>query len=78
MKRVTQLFVATALAALLSPAVASSAPRLYIGFHDDPNFRYEERRAEMLDQVKSTNATIVRTLVTWAIVAPTRPADAAD
>lgn len=78
MKRATQLFVVAALAALLSPAVASSAPRLYVGFHDDPNFRYEERRAEMLDQVKSTNATIVRTLVTWAIVAPTRPADAAD
>ena len=78
MKRATQLFVVAALAALLSPAVASSAPRLYVGFHDDPNFRYEERRTDMLDQVKSTNATIVRTLVTWAIVAPTRPANAAN
>jgi hypothetical protein len=51
---------------------------MYVGFHDDPNFRYEERRTEMLDQVRGTNATIVRTLVTWSIVAPTRPANAAD
>ena len=51
---------------------------MHVGFHDDPNFRYEERRAEMLDQARDTNATIVRTLVTWANVAPTRPANAAD
>jgi hypothetical protein len=51
---------------------------MYVGFHDDPNFRYEERRTEMLDQVRSTNATIVRTLVTWANVAPTRPRNAAN
>jgi hypothetical protein len=77
-RRVTQLFFLGALAALLSPAVASAAPRMYVGFHDDPNFRYEERRAEMLDQVRGTHATIIRTLVTWANVAPTRPANAAD
>jgi cellulase (glycosyl hydrolase family 5) len=77
-RRVTLLYLFAALAALLSPAVASAAPRMYVGFHDDPNFRYEERRAEMLDQVRSTHATIVRTLVTWANVAPKRPANAAD
>ncbi|MGZ8698081.1 MAG: cellulase family glycosylhydrolase, partial [Gaiellaceae bacterium] len=78
MRRVTQLFLLVALAALLSPAVASAAPRMHVGFHDDPNFRYETRRAEMLDQAKSANATIVRTLVTWANIAPTRPANASD
>ena len=78
MRRVTQLFLLAALAALLSPAVASAAPRMYVGFHDDPNFRYETRRAEMLDQAKAANATIVRTLVTWANIAPTRPAKASD
>ena len=78
MRRVTQLFLFVALAALLSPAVASAAPRMYVGFHDDPNFRYETRRAEMLDQARDANATIVRTLVTWANVAPSRPANASD
>jgi hypothetical protein len=51
---------------------------MWIGFHDDPSFRYDERRTEMLDQARDANATIVRTLVTWANVAPTRPANAAD
>ena len=51
---------------------------MYVGFHDDPNFRYEERRADMLDQARAANATIVRTLVTWANVAPTRPANASN
>ena len=51
---------------------------MHVGFHDDPNFRYEERRTEMLDQARAANTTIVRTLVTWANVAPTRPANAAN
>jgi hypothetical protein len=75
---VKQVFLYAAFAALLTPAVANAAPRMYVGFHDDPNFRYEERRADMLDQAQSTNATIVRTLVTWANVAPTRPANASN
>lgn len=78
MKRFVQYLLALSALVLLVPAVAGAAPRMYVGFHDDPNFRYEERRTEMLDQVKSTNATIVRTLVTWAIVAPTRPRNAAN
>ncbi len=78
MKRALQLFVVAALGALLAPAFASAAPRMHVGFHDDPNFRYEERRTEMLDQARAANTTIVRTLVTWANIAPTRPANAAD
>ncbi|MDX6437652.1 MAG: hypothetical protein QOF45_235 [Gaiellaceae bacterium] len=78
MRRITKLYLVAAFAALLSPALANAAPRMYVGFHDDPNFRYEERRTEMLDQVRGTHATIIRTLVTWANVAPTRPANAAD
>jgi hypothetical protein len=77
-RRATRFIFLATLAALLAPVVASAAPRMYVGFHDDPNFRYEERRAEMLDQARGTHATIVRTLVTWANVAPTRPANAAD
>ena len=53
MKRVLQLFVLAAIGALLVPALATAAPRMYVGFHDDPNFRYEARRAGMLDQARS-------------------------
>ena len=75
MKRMTKLYLVAAFAALLTPALANAAPRMYVGFHDDPNFRYEERRTDMLDQVRSTHATIVRTLVTWPNIAPSRPGE---
>ena len=78
MKRLTKLYLVAAFVALLTPSLANAGPRMYVGFHDDPNFRYETRRAEMLNQVRSTHATIVRTLVTWPTIAPTRPANAAD
>jgi hypothetical protein len=74
-KRVTQLFLVAALVALLSPAAASSAPRMYVGFHDDVAFRWNANRTEVLDQARSANATIVRTLVDWSKTAPTRPAN---
>jgi hypothetical protein len=77
-KRVLQLFAVAALGVLLAPALASAAPRMHVGFHDDPNFKWEQRRTLMLDQARDANATIVRTLVTWADVAPTRPANAAN
>ena len=73
MKRLVLFLLAASVAACSSPALAGAAPRMYVGFHDDPNFRYEERRAAMLDQARAANTTIVRTLVTWANVAPTRP-----
>ena len=78
MKRVTQLFLVAALAALLSPAVASSAPRMYVGFHDDVAFRWNDNRTQVLDQARGANATIVRTLVDWSKTAPRRPANAAN
>ena len=78
MKRVLQLLLVSALAALFVPGVAKSAPRMWVGFHDDVNFRYQSNREAMLDQARATNMTIARTLVTWSIIAPTRPANAAN
>ncbi|HWG56970.1 MAG TPA: cellulase family glycosylhydrolase, partial [Gaiellaceae bacterium] len=77
MKRLVQILVAACVVGLLAP-VASAAPRMYVGFHDDPNLRYAANRAATLDQVQASNATVVRTLVTWAHVAPKRPANAAN
>ncbi|MGH3070657.1 MAG: hypothetical protein ACRDNB_00115, partial [Gaiellaceae bacterium] len=78
MRRVTLLFLVAALAALLSPAVASSAPRMYVGFHDDVAFRWNANRSQVLGQARSANATIVRTLVDWSKTAPTRPRNASN
>ena len=78
MKRILQVLVVALLASLLVPAFATAAPRMYVGFHDDPNFRYEENRHAVLDQARDARTTIVRTLVTWANVAPKRPANPTD
>ena len=78
MRRVPFLFLVAALAALLSPAVASSAPRMHVGFHDDVNFRFIDSRTDVLDQAREANTTIVRTLVDWSKTAPTRPSSASD
>jgi hypothetical protein len=68
----------SASAALLSPPTASSAPRMYVGFHDDVAFRWNANRTEVLGQARGANATIVRTLVDWSKTAPTRPANATN
>lgn len=78
MKRLVQFLVAACVVSLLTPALAFGDARMYVGFHDDPNFRYEENRAAVLDQASAANATVVRTLVTWANVAPKRPRNAAN
>ena len=78
MRRLVRFLLVASVASLLVPAFAAAGPRMYVGFHDDPNFRYEENRQAVLDQARDANTTIVRTLVTWANIAPTRPADPAD
>ncbi len=72
------LIAAILIAAALAP-VAASADKMWIGFHDDPVFRYDESRATELEVANVTNhSSVTRTLVTWANVAPDRPANARD
>ena len=72
------IIVAILVAAILVP-VAASADRMWVGFHDDPILRYDPDRQSEIDVATVTNkASILRTLVTWADVAPTKPAKAAD
>ena len=72
------LIAAILVAAVLAP-VALSADRMWIGFHDDPVLRWDADRATELDNATATNnASIVRTVVTWKDVAPTKPANAAN
>lgn len=76
-----RLALAGCLVMLVAAAVASLARadnQMLVGFVDDPTFRWHVDSARMLSAAAATNASIVRTTVYWASVAPTRPADAAD
>src|SRR5262249_12456229 len=77
-KHLARLLVVVALAALAATSTATAADRMWVGFHDDPVFRWNDGRTDELDKAVFEHATIIRTLVTWASVAPTRPADASD
>lgn len=77
MHPVRLLVAAVITAAVLAP-VGLSADRMWIGFHDDPVLRFDADRQSALDTASANNATVLRTLVTWADVAPTKPASAAN
>jgi hypothetical protein len=77
-RRIVTVIVALSLAAGIAAPLAGSAQRMWVGFHDDPSFRWEGDRSATLDRVRNANATLVRAVVTWASVAPERPAQATD
>ena len=70
--------VAAAAVLALSVGSASAEERMWIGFHDDPVLRYGPDRLAELDAVRGANATVVRTLVEWRSIAPTRPRSATN
>ena len=71
------LVLASLVAALLVPA-ATAADRMWIGFHDDPVLRFDGGRTEAMDRARGNGAAVLRTLVEWQKVAPTRPTTATD
>jgi len=73
------LLLAVCLVAATLVTAAGAADRMWIGFHDDPTFRYDGGRDDAIDRARTVNnATIVRTQVEWSAIAPSRPANAAD
>jgi hypothetical protein len=52
--------------------------RLYIGFQDDPSFRWQPQRGTSLTAAAAAGATVIRTTVQWHQVAPKRPAAPAN
>ena len=78
MARTAKIILLAACVAALAPAAASAAPRMFVGFQDDPSFRWREDRASAFDQARAANSTVVRTTVYWMDVAPERPANPAD
>ena len=78
MRFVTRLLVLTCLAAAVLAPAAAAADRMWVGFHDDPELRFDGTRTDAMDLARSNESTILRTLVEWHKVAPTRPANASD
>ncbi len=73
-------FALLALIALLAApaATALAAQKMPIGFFDDPTFRWSPTRAENLRQASVAGASVIHTTATWASIAPTKPANAAN
>jgi hypothetical protein len=51
---------------------------MWVGFHDDPSFRWVDDRASRVELAANQGATIMRLLVQWNLAAPRRPANASD
>jgi len=51
---------------------------MWIGFHDDPSFRWVNDRADRIESAASEGATVMRLLVQWNQTAPLRPAHASN
>ena len=66
-----------ALTALATPT-AFGAERMWVGFHDDPSFRWAPDRVNKIDAAAQQGASIMRLLVNWNLAAPQRPANASD
>jgi hypothetical protein len=71
------LCLALIAAAALAPA-GSAAPRMVMGFQDDPSFRWAPDSQAMLDRAAVTGISLIRTVAEWRQLAPTRPANPAD
>ena len=83
MRRIVRLVIALSVVALaVTAAIATpasyAAQRMWVGFHDDPSFRWSSERQALVARSAQTNATIIRLLVQWNVVAKLRPASGAS
>ena len=72
------LFVLLLAVTLGLPAAASAGSRMWMGFQDDLYYRWLPERQAMRDRARDANATIMKSTVSWYLVAETRPANAAN
>ena len=73
MRFVVRLLFLASLAAALAVPAATAADRMWVGFQDDPMFRWDETRTEALDRARENESSVIRTIVDWSKVAPTAP-----
>jgi cellulase (glycosyl hydrolase family 5) len=83
-RRIARLVIVLSVLATLVASAATVAPaargaeRMWIGFHDDPSYRWVPDRLVRIERSARDGSTIVRLLVQWNLVAPERPTNAAN
>jgi hypothetical protein len=78
MRRILRLVVALSVLAAVAAPAAMAAERMWVGFHDDPSYRWVNDRMVRIERSASDGSTIVRLLVQWNLVAPQRPSRPTD
>ena len=75
MRRIVRLVIVLSVLAGLAAPAAVAAERMWVGFHDDPSFRWVGDRKSRVQGASQTNATIMRLLVQWNLAAKSRPSN---
>jgi len=78
MRRTIRLVLAVCAVAAVAAPAGLAAERMWIGFHDDPSFRWVSDRANRIESAASEGATVMRLLVQWNQTAPRRPERASN
>jgi Cellulase (glycosyl hydrolase family 5) len=78
LNRASWVVLVGCLLVLVAPSGAAAAPRMLLGFHDDPTFRWSFDSVDALDDVQEANASIIRATASWRAIAPRRPGRPAD
>jgi Cellulase (glycosyl hydrolase family 5) len=73
-RRIVRLVIALSVLAGLAAPASVAAERMWVGFHDDPSFRWVGDRKSRVDSAADANATVMRLLVQWNLAAKRRPA----
>ena len=78
MRRIVRLVIFLSVLAGVAAPASLAAERMWVGFHDDPSFRWVTNRQQLVAGSAQNNASIIRLLVQWNLAAKTRPANATD
>jgi hypothetical protein len=77
-RRMARLVIVLSMLAGLAAPASFAAERMWVGFHDDPSFRWVANRKERVQTAAQANASIIRLLVQWNLAAKSRPAAPSD
>jgi Cellulase (glycosyl hydrolase family 5) len=77
-RRIVRLVIALSVISAIAAPASFAAQRMWVGFHDDPSFRWASQREALIAGSAQNNATIMRLLVQWNLVAKTKPTNATD
>jgi hypothetical protein len=79
--RLLRLALLSLLGLMLVPAAAvKAAPKMPIGFYDDPSFRWAKEKVipQNLQSAKKAHSSLIHALADWRQIAPTRPKNPLD